>query len=85
MKTTTTELELITEEQFNIEIEMVYASNNNFTGTRIYKSHNCYLHPLVAQGLKRASELLTPLKMKLKVWDAFRPKSRSGRTLQIYA
>nr|MDT0251752.1 D-alanyl-D-alanine dipeptidase [Endozoicomonas sp.] len=66
-------LVLITEEQYAVEIDMAYATNNNCTGKSIYKSSDCYLHPVAAQGLKRASELLKSLNMKLKVWDTFRP------------
>ena len=66
-------LELITPEEFSGEIKMVYATSDNFTGHPVYISHDCYLHPLAASRLKRASELLRPLNMKLKIWDAFRP------------
>ncbi|WP_066013603.1 D-alanyl-D-alanine dipeptidase [Endozoicomonas atrinae] len=84
MKTTIpTELTLITAEQFGIEIEMAYATSNNFTGNPVYKSHDCYLHPLAAQGLKRASELLRPLNLKLKVWDAFRPKAAQAELFRF--
>ncbi|MGI2028164.1 D-alanyl-D-alanine dipeptidase [Endozoicomonas acroporae] len=79
-----TELKLITAEQFGIDIEMAYATSHNFTGHPIYKSHDCYLHPLAAQGIKRASELLRPLNLKLRVWDAFRPITAQAELFRFF-
>ncbi|MBO9482368.1 D-alanyl-D-alanine dipeptidase [Salinisphaera sp. G21_0] len=79
-----TELKLITAEQFGIDIDMAYATSNNFTGHPIYKSHDCYLHPLAAQGIKRASELLRPLNLTLKVWDAFRPITAQAELFRFF-
>ncbi|WP_257266601.1 D-alanyl-D-alanine dipeptidase [Endozoicomonas sp. ONNA2] len=79
-----TELKLITAKPFGIDIELAYATSNNFTGHAIYKSHDCYLHPLAAQGIKHASALLRPLNLKLKVWDAFRPKTAQAELFRCF-
>jgi len=73
----------ITEEQFSVVIDMAYATTNNFTGVPVYSSQDCYLHPAAARQLKRAVQLLAPLKMKLKVWDAYRPKAAQAELFRI--
>ncbi len=76
-------LTLITEQQYSVEIDMAYATKNNFTGRPVYKSADCYLHPAAAQGLKRATALLKPLNMKLKVWDTFRPREAQAELFRF--
>ncbi len=77
------ELVLITEEQFSVVIEMAYATANNFTGAPVYSSQDCYLHPAAARQLRRAAQLLAPLKMQLKIWDAHRPKDAQVELFKI--
>lgn len=76
-------LTLITEQQYSVKIDMAYATNNNFTGRPVYKSADCYLHPAAAQGLERATALLKPLNMKLKVWDTFRPREAQAELFRF--
>ncbi len=77
------ELTLITEEQYSVVIEMAYATANNFTGTAVYPSQDCHLHSAAAKQLKRAVQLLAPLKMKLKVWDAYRSRTAQAELFKI--
>lgn len=77
------ELTLITEERDSVVIEMAYATANNFTGKAVYSSQDCYLHPAAARQLKRAVQLLAPLKMKLKVWDAYRSRAAQAEFFKI--
>ena len=63
----------LTEHSHNLIIDLAYATANNFTGKPIYRKAACYLHEEAAERLEAAIELLKPLHMKLKIWDAFRP------------
>lgn len=58
---------------FDVEIELAYARESNFTGRPIYRREACFLHPEAAAALARAIALARPLGLKLRVFDAFRP------------
>lgn len=59
--------------EFGIEIDLIYATEENFTGRQIYRQPHCYLHADAATLLTKAVELAAPLGFRLKVFDAFRP------------
>jgi D-alanyl-D-alanine dipeptidase len=63
----------ITPEAYDVELDIVYATDRNFTGQPIYRRAACYLHPDAAQLLRRAVELAAPLGYRLRVFDGFRP------------
>ena len=77
------ELIQITEEQSSVIIDMAYATANNFTGTSVYPSQDCYLHPAAAKQLQQAVQLLAPLKIKLKIWDAYRSKAAQAELFRM--
>lgn len=64
----------VTEQGHNLVIDLAYATPDNFTGKPIYRKATCYLHEEAVERLDIAAELLKPLRMKLKIWDAFRPQ-----------
>lgn len=65
---------LITPETFGVDIELRYATHQNFTGQPVYKPHAaCYLHEQAAECLKKAVALAEPLGFRLRIYDAFRP------------
>ena len=66
---------LLSEKHHFLTLDIIYASSNNFTGKPIYKSNQCYLHNDALVCLLKAIELLKPLNLRLKIWDAFRPLS----------
>jgi D-alanyl-D-alanine dipeptidase len=66
-------LNLITTEEYDVELEIAYASSNNFMQKPIYKNTYCYLHPDAAAALIRANNLAKSLGLRLKIFDAFRP------------
>ncbi|WP_257282735.1 D-alanyl-D-alanine dipeptidase [Endozoicomonas sp. SESOKO1] len=68
-------LVLLSEKRHPVTLDIVYASSNNFTGKPVYKSNLCYLHTDALACLLKAVELLKPLNLRLKIWDAFRPLS----------
>ena len=63
----------ITERDFGVAIDIVYATPRNFTGKPVYARAGCYLHPDAAAALTRAVALATPLGLRLRIFDAFRP------------
>ena len=64
----------ITELAFNVSIELKYATNDNFTGKPIYKEPKCYLNEEAADLLVVAVQIANLLRLKIKIYDAFRPK-----------
>lgn len=57
----------------DIQVDLKYATKENFLGEILYASNECYIHE--AAGIKLA-EVQTELREKglsLKVWDCFRP------------
>jgi D-alanyl-D-alanine dipeptidase len=63
----------ITPESHNVDIDLVYATPGNFTGTRIYRRPRCWLHPDAAVLLQRAVDIAGRIGLRLKILDAFRP------------
>ncbi|WP_067521732.1 D-alanyl-D-alanine dipeptidase [Endozoicomonas ascidiicola] len=80
----TGQLVQITKEEYDVELEIAYATSNNFTGEPVYKAPLCYIHPEAANRLKRAIALLAPLNLKLKIWDAFRPLAAQAALFQHF-
>lgn len=64
----------ITEVEYEVNIELSYARNNNFTGKKIYKNHKCFIHKDALSKLKLAIRLAKSLGYKFKIYDAYRPK-----------
>lgn len=63
----------ITPEAYDVELDIVYATDRNITGQPIYRRAACYLHTDAAQLLRRAAELAAAQGYRLKVFDGFRP------------
>ena len=68
-------LKLITEESNNLIIDLRYATENNFTGTILYKTDKCYLISEAEEKLKESVRFAKFLGYKLKILDAYRPIS----------
>ena len=64
----------ITARDYGVELDIVYAGRNNFAGRPVYRRAACYLHPDAAAALSRAVALAEPLGLRLRVFDAFRPR-----------
>lgn len=58
---------------FDVELDIIYATGNNFTGQPVYRQPLCYLHPDAANMLKQAIELAAKLDLRFRIFDAFRP------------
>lgn len=62
----------------SIEVSLMYARADNFTGTVLYADlREAYLHPRAARALAKAQKRLRQLRpeLRLKVYDAARPMS----------
>jgi D-alanyl-D-alanine dipeptidase len=63
----------IKQPEFDVEIDIRYATTNNFTGELVYKKPKCFLHTDAAEKLQKAISLAAPLGLRFKIFDAFRP------------
>ena len=57
-------------------VSLRYATENNFTGQKIYASDKCYLHKDAVKGLKKAVALAAQEKEPFTfcLWDCYRPQ-----------
>lgn len=78
--------ELVDLEDFipGIILDIRYATENNFTGTKVYKQAKAYVRWPVAQSLKFVNEELIKRNFALKVYDAYRPYSATVLFYEIY-
>jgi len=58
---------------FDVDLDIVYATERNFTGRPVYKRPGCYLHKDAASCLTKAIALANSFGLRFKVYDAFRP------------
>ena len=63
----------ITEDKYDISIELEYAKNINVTGKKIYKNNKCFIHKDTLPKLLSAICLAKALGYKFKIYDAYRP------------
>ena len=63
----------ITAQDFDVQLDLRYASADNITGVPIYCRPACYLHPEATILLKKAIALAAPLGYQLLIFDGFRP------------
>lgn len=59
----------------SIQVELRYATTNNFTKEVLYPFHHCYLIREAAMRLAEVQEELKASGLGLKVWDGYRPMS----------
>ena len=59
--------------EFDVLIDLAYATAQNFTGEPVYKKHECYLHPVAAEHLSKAISFAKGMGYNIKVFDAYRP------------
>jgi D-alanyl-D-alanine dipeptidase len=67
-------LKKITKKDYDVEISLLYATADNFTGKPVYRPDaECYLHEKAAEHLQKAIEIARPLGLRFKLFDAYRP------------
>ena len=59
--------------EFDVDIEIAYATSDNFTGAPVYARAGCYLHPDAAEAMARAIDLAAMHGLRFRIYDAFRP------------
>ncbi len=64
----------IGEQSHGVVIDLIYASDNNFTGRAIYANPLCFLRPEAEACLRKAIAGARDLGYRLKLFDAFRPR-----------
>jgi beta-N-acetylhexosaminidase/D-alanyl-D-alanine dipeptidase len=67
----------------SIELDIRYATTNNFTGVAVYPVARCLLRPEVAVRLARVQRELRTRGLGLKVWDCYRPVSVQERFWEL--
>ncbi|OEJ64325.1 D-alanyl-D-alanine dipeptidase [Magnetovibrio blakemorei] len=63
----------ITEASHNVNLDLKYATADNFTGKPVYARAACYLHPEAEKCMILARELAAIQGYRLHIFDAFRP------------
>ncbi len=58
-----------------IKVEIKYATEDNFTGRKLYDVGKCFLRKFVAMKLDSVQKELEKFGLGLKVWDCYRPLS----------
>ena len=63
----------ITSQSHDVDIDLYYATERNFTGEAVYTAAHCYLNTEAAAKLARAVELARRFGLRLRIFDALRP------------
>jgi len=63
----------ITSEGYDVDLDLKYATSDNFTGKPVYTRPACFLHPDAEALFVRAIELARLQGWRFLVFDAFRP------------
>ena len=58
---------------YDVALDIAYATPRNITGKPVYARPGCYLHRAAAEKLQLATAIARPFGLKLKIFDAFRP------------
>ena len=66
-------LVLIDEENFDVKLDLRYATTNNVTGKKFYQNALCYLHKDAVEAMKKAMKLAKIQGYRLKIFDGYRP------------
>lgn len=64
-------------------IDLKYATEDNFTGQRVYKFSDCWIDKHTAEILVKARDIFKKDGYRIKIWDAYRPISAQQRFWEI--
>ena len=76
-------LVLVTDYIPDLLVDLRYATENNFTGQRIYDFSDAYLRYGTVKKLSAVQEALAAEGLGLKLWDAFRPAEAQFRLWEV--
>lgn len=68
----------------DIYVELMYATDNNFTGVRIYDFTDAYLRYGTVKKLANVQKELKEQGYSLKIWDAYRPYEAQQKLWEVY-
>ena len=68
----------------DIYVELMYATDNNFTGVRIYGFTDAYLRYGTVKKLANVQKELKEQGYSLKIWDAYRPFEAQQKLWEVY-
>ena len=63
----------ITPDTHDVQLDIAYATEKNFTGAPVYARAGCFLHPEAEEKLRKACCHVEALGYGVKIFDAFRP------------
>tara|TARA_B100000989_G_scaffold296309_1_gene279286 strand:+ start:4263 stop:4829 length:567 start_codon:yes stop_codon:yes gene_type:complete len=63
----------VTTRDINLDIDLKYSTNDNFTKKKIYSRNELYLNPIAFEHLHVAVELASKIGFRIKIFDGFRP------------
>lgn len=63
----------ITETEFNVKLDLRYATTNNVCNIKLYSAPICYLHKDAAEALQSAIKIAAKKNLRFKIFDGFRP------------
>jgi D-alanyl-D-alanine dipeptidase len=66
------------------QLDIKYATTDNFTGKVVYVSSKCYLEDAVANALNKVQKDLNKMGLGLKIFDGYRPFSIQEKFWKIY-
>lgn len=69
----------------SIQVNLKYATKDNFTGQRIYSSPICLVHKDTAQALVNVQKELNSMKLRLKIWDGYRSPTAQQKLWDVCA
>lgn len=58
---------------FDVDLDLRYATADNLTGRPIFAQPLCLLHPTAADALRRAVRLAAAQGLRLRIFDGYRP------------
>jgi zinc D-Ala-D-Ala dipeptidase len=61
-------------EKDGFQLDIRYATTNNFTEEQIYKTGRCFLHNQMAARIKKANEFFKDKGYGIKLFDCYRPR-----------
>lgn len=68
----------------DIYVELMYATDNNFIGVRIYDFTDAYLRYGTVKKLAQVQKELKQQGYSLKIWDAYRPFEAQQKLWEVY-
>ncbi len=66
-------LKQISPPEYDVDLALAYATDDNLTGRAIYRQASCWLHADAAAALARAIALAAELGLRFRIFDAYRP------------